>query len=51
MKEVEKKEAPEISGGAALPYVTDPPVVDYPQDPPTAPGHEGGERDKPIWQN
>ena len=50
MKEVEKKDAPEISGGA-LPFVTDPPTVpDYPQNP-SNPDQTEGERDLPIWHN
>jgi len=51
MKEVEKKDTPEISGGALPPLVTDPPLVgpDYPQTP-TTPETEG-ERDLPTWQN
>jgi hypothetical protein len=35
MKEVDKKDAPNVSGGYTGPLVTDPPVegVDYPQNP------------------
>jgi hypothetical protein len=36
MKEIDKKQAPQVSGGGELPYVTDPPCLpdpDYPKEP------------------
>jgi len=43
MKEVDKKDAPSVSGGYVGPLVTDPPVegVDYPQTPFVDYGGEG----------
>ena len=50
MKEVDKKERPEVSGGSS-PFVTDPPTYpdpDYPQTPVTDPL---GESDLPVgWR-
>jgi len=51
MKEVEKKDAPEVSGGGSPPYVTDPPLVDYPPEPFTAPEPPRNDDDPSIWQN
>jgi len=53
MKEVEKKDAPEISGGGSGSYVTDPPLVgiDYPKEPTSPDSQDQGERDLPTWRN
>ena len=48
MKEVEKKHTPEISGGYADPFVTDPPVIpEYPTTPLGPMDQTEGERDLP----
>jgi hypothetical protein len=50
MKEVEKKDAPEVSGGYVGPLVEDPSVAPpFPQNP-TVPVQPGQTEDLPQWR-